>query len=345
VAISILNWNGWRDTLECLESVRRLDYPNYLTVVVDNGSWDDSAGRIRGWAKQKMPNQAAFVEYTREAASRGGDLDLEAQLDAAESPNRLVFIRNEENMGFTGGNNVAIHYAISRLRPADYVFLLNADSVIKPDALEQAVNAARNADAGVAGTVVMSRDGQRAEFAGSGPVYRLYFVPLGGLDLRTADASTVSPVVCGAGMLIRRDALQSIRDSRGFYLNEDLFCYGEELDLCLRAGKAGVKSILANRAIVLHGRAHTYDASKGVRFHYYFNRNRVIVVRSLLPWYGRAAFHLAYAVLMSRRVVKLAALRHPDAARAAVDGYLDGLKGVKGQWKNHDREARTYAAT
>ena len=41
VAISILNWNGWRDTLECLESVRRLDYPNYLAIVVDNGSWDD----------------------------------------------------------------------------------------------------------------------------------------------------------------------------------------------------------------------------------------------------------------------------------------------------------------
>src|SRR5208337_3935714 len=89
VAISILNWNGWRDTLECLESVRRLHYPNYLTVVVDNGSRNDSVERIRAWAKEALPDQAAFLEYTCETALGGGNPSSEAQLDAAESPNRL----------------------------------------------------------------------------------------------------------------------------------------------------------------------------------------------------------------------------------------------------------------
>ena len=112
VAISILNWNGWRDTLECLESVRRLDFPNYLTIVVENGSWNESVERIRAWGRETLPDRTAFVEYTRETALRGGEPDLEAQLDAAESPNRLVLIRSEENLGFTGGHNVAIRYAL-----------------------------------------------------------------------------------------------------------------------------------------------------------------------------------------------------------------------------------------
>jgi len=47
VAIIILNWNGWKDTIKCLESVFRIDYPNYQVIVVDNGSTDDSVEHIR----------------------------------------------------------------------------------------------------------------------------------------------------------------------------------------------------------------------------------------------------------------------------------------------------------
>ena len=50
VAVVVLNWNGWRDTVECLESVLRSDYPNYRVVVCDNGSTDDSVANIRAWA-------------------------------------------------------------------------------------------------------------------------------------------------------------------------------------------------------------------------------------------------------------------------------------------------------
>jgi len=54
VAIIILNWNGWKDTIECLESVFRNTYPNYQVIVVDNGSTNGSMEKIKDWAEGKQ---------------------------------------------------------------------------------------------------------------------------------------------------------------------------------------------------------------------------------------------------------------------------------------------------
>jgi hypothetical protein len=61
IAIVAVNWNGWRDTLECLESVRQLAYPNYLMIVVDNNSQDDSVAQIRAWARDRAGLRARRV--------------------------------------------------------------------------------------------------------------------------------------------------------------------------------------------------------------------------------------------------------------------------------------------
>ena len=87
VSIIIVNWNRREDVIECLESVRRLDYPNCRIVVVDNASTDGSQQIIK----------EAFPE--------------------------IVLIYNETNLGFTGGNNVGIRYALQH--NAEYVWLLN----------------------------------------------------------------------------------------------------------------------------------------------------------------------------------------------------------------------------
>ena len=141
VAISILNWNRWQDTIKCLESVRGLRYTNYLTIVLDNGSWNDSAARIAAWARERLGSGHVFAEYSRETALQGGEASTEQALDGVPSPSRLVLIRNEENQGFTGGNNVAIHYALHRNVPADYVFLLNNDARVESDCLTRLLEA------------------------------------------------------------------------------------------------------------------------------------------------------------------------------------------------------------
>ena len=63
VAIIILNWNGWKDTLECLESVYQINYPEYDVVVVDNNSNDDSLEKIENYCAGKIKVESSFFEY------------------------------------------------------------------------------------------------------------------------------------------------------------------------------------------------------------------------------------------------------------------------------------------
>ena len=101
VYIIILNWNGRDDTIECLRSVQEVDYPRYQILVVDNASDDGSPEAIR----------AAFPA--------------------------VELIVNESNLGFAAGNNVGIEYAVQR--EADYVFLLNNDTIVERMVLAELV--------------------------------------------------------------------------------------------------------------------------------------------------------------------------------------------------------------
>lgn len=92
-----MNWNGWRDTIECLEALKQCSYPSLDVIVVDNGSSDDSVAKIR------LANPGVLV------------------------------IETGSNLGFAGGNNVGIRHALAH--GAEYVWLLNNDTKPAPDAL------------------------------------------------------------------------------------------------------------------------------------------------------------------------------------------------------------------
>jgi GT2 family glycosyltransferase len=101
VFCSVLNWNGWRDTIECLDSLKQCRYPHLTVIVVDNGSTDDSVARIRS-----------------------------AHPD-------ILLLESGKNLGFAAGNNIAIRYALAH--NADCVWLLNNDTKPAPDSLSALV--------------------------------------------------------------------------------------------------------------------------------------------------------------------------------------------------------------
>lgn len=114
VMIIIVNWNGLSDTLDCLTSLQRLDYSNHEVVVVDNGSTDGSVSAIQA------------------------------------HDSRVIIVETGENLGYTGGNNVGIRYALER--GTDHVFLLNNDTVVDPYILKELMDfSTSHPEAGIIG--------------------------------------------------------------------------------------------------------------------------------------------------------------------------------------------------
>src|SRR3970282_211531 len=111
VAVVILNWNGFSDTSECLDSLRRITYPSFKAIVIDNGSSGDEASALR----ERFP---------------------EARV-----------IASPKNLGFAGGCNLAIRQAADD--EPEYVLLLNNDVTVDPRFLDGLVGGgAKVTDAG-----------------------------------------------------------------------------------------------------------------------------------------------------------------------------------------------------
>jgi len=122
VDVVVLNWNGWRDTLACVESLQQVDYPNSHLIVVDNGSTDESVAKL-------LLHRPA-----------------------------LELIQTGANLGFGGGCNVGMRLALER--GADYIWLVNSDATVEHQALSEMVAVAEsNPQVGAVGGVLLEADG------------------------------------------------------------------------------------------------------------------------------------------------------------------------------------------
>lgn len=247
VCIVVLNWNGWKDTIECLESLYRLDYPDYCVVVVDNGSTDGSVEQIRKWACNQLPLDIRLVpdalkHLVTPPCDKPIPVEVVEQGDRTHIPpglqdqSELVIIESDRNLGYAGGNNLGIGYALQQ--QADYVWILNNDTVAESSALR----------------LLVGRFQQGGDVGLVGATIRDYWAPhsvqcLGGarFDSTTArearigtgeadpavDVVTVEhqlSYISGACVLVSRQFLEKVG-----LMNEDYFLFYEELDWALRA--------------------------------------------------------------------------------------------------------------
>ncbi|MEK6697994.1 MAG: glycosyltransferase family 2 protein [Nitrospirota bacterium] len=136
VAIVVLNYNGWGDTIECLESILRNTYPDYRVIVVDNGSTDNSLGHIKAWAEGRLspwvrPGQPLMhLTFPPMEKPIGYDHVAPGVTEGlTECGNRLILTRTGANLGYGSGNNVGIRIAIKM--GAEYICVLNNDTVVE----------------------------------------------------------------------------------------------------------------------------------------------------------------------------------------------------------------------
>jgi len=272
VFIVILNWNGWRDTHACLASLTGLDYPNYRVVVVDNASEDGSEERLRALHPE------------------------------------LTLLQSGANLGFAGGNNVGLRYALAG--GAEYVWLLNNDTLVEADALTQLVTKMRREpDLGLCGsTLVYEAERDRVQALG-GARYNRWLGAVRHLGQHQARTHPIDEgaverqldYLIGASMLASRPFLEQVG-----LLQEDYFLYFEELDWAARA-RGRFRLGYAAKSIVLHkegssiGGTGRAKAQKSYTADLYALKNRVRFTRRFYP-YALPTVYLGLVVALINRL-------------------------------------------
>jgi GT2 family glycosyltransferase len=216
VSVIILNWNGYRDTIQCLESILKLEYDRYRIVVCDNDSADGSLEQIESWCKSK-------------------------QIDLA-NPDRshkyITLIQTGKNLGFAGGNNVGIREALLD-RECKYVWILNNDTIVEPNSLSALVSKCdRDSKIGICGSkLIYHHDRSKVQAWGGGRYNKWSGISQhigahqpSNLDVDPKDIEQNFDYVIGASMLVSRSFLETIG-----LMNEEYFLYFEELDWIARA--------------------------------------------------------------------------------------------------------------
>ena len=333
VSIIILNWNGWQDTIECLESVYNISYPNYDVIVVDNGSEDKSIAKIKAYADGNIRINSKFFEYSKikkpirvieylfnEIEPNGGE---RIEIDAIPPHKRLILIKCEKNYGFAEGNNIAIRYSLKILKP-QYVLLLNNDTVVDQQFLSELVFSSLNEEnCGICGSKLYFYAHSEVIQSAGGKINWL----LGNVDQigyrkkDQNDYSSVSDVdtVSGCSMLINHSLIGKIG-----LLNSELFAYYEDTDYCVRAQKNGYRVIFVPNSKVWHKVSGTSRKTSGLR-EYYSMRNLVWFVKTYSQSYYLFLLYLLFFKIWFNCAVITLYHRNPSALRGYFYGVYDGL--------------------
>lgn len=223
VSIIILNWNGKEDTIECLESLKNITYPNYEILLVDNGSTDGSVECLR----KQYPE--------------------------------IEIIENGENLGFAEGNNVAIRRVIEK--GTDYILLLNNDTIVAPNILTELVEVLeKDSSIGIAGpTVYYYKKKDLIQSAGG----KISWNKGQSSHLTNENDMKLNKIrdvdyIMGCALFTKCDLFKKIG-----YLNKDYFAYWEETDWCVRAKRAGYRIFHVPAAKIWHKGGSTTKKTSG----------------------------------------------------------------------------------
>lgn len=297
IFVSVLTFNDNKDTLECLESLDKInkDKHELNVVVVDNAS-------DKSFAINKR-----FKNFN------------------------LKIIRNKENLGFSGGHNVAIDYSLKN--GADYVLILNNDTEVEKNFLIKLLNAFKG-KTGIAVPKIyfakgfefhkdrykVSQLGKIIWYAGGEMDWEnVYSIHIGvdGVDKEVWNEKETE-IATGCCMLVKREVFEKVGS-----LDDKYFLYYEDADFSVRVKKAGFLIVFVPDSIVWHKNAQSTGGSGSDLQDYYTTRNRLY-------------FGFKYAPMRTRIALFKESLKHLFFGRKwqkiGVQDYYLGIIG-KGSFK------------
>lgn len=248
VVTVILNTNRRDDTCALLASLEKMTYQNHRVIVLDNASTDGSVPAIR----------SAYPT--------------------------VQIIALEKNLGYAGNNNVGIKAALAQ--HAEWVFVLNEDTILAPDCLTQLIRVGQdNAQTGIVGPMVYHHNEPDIIQSAGGKMgrdWRAWHVAQNEFDQGLFSLAREVDWISGCAILVRRELIEQVG-----MLDERFFYYWEETEWCLRARKSGWRIMHVPQAKLWHkGVQRDYHPSPSVT--YYATRNRFLVLAKhhapILAW-------------------------------------------------------------
>lgn len=283
VFIVLVNYNGMKDTEECILSIQKNHYANAHVVVVENASNDAS----------DIQNLERF-------------------------PHTHVIV-NSQNYGFAIANNIGIEYAL--LHKADYILLLNNDTVVEDSFIETMISVAEGQKLQVLTCNIKYYSDREMNWYAGG-----FFEWKNGYGVHYTDGrlnKLINQVnfITGCCIMCKAEIFAKYR------LPTEYFMYFEDSDFCLQLLHNGIDLYYTPSTRIYH----KVSASAGVEspfFVYYWNRNRIILLKKYKSFLGGAYFFLLAKLLVTRVVKSLLYCCKKDMARNSSmwKGIKDGLK-------------------
>lgn len=252
VTIITINYNSFEETLEFLDSIFKISYPNYEVYVVDNAS----------------------EEFDRSILE--------------DKYSKVKIIESEENLGFAGGNNLAVRESIS-----DYVAFLNNDTIVTEDFLEPIIEQLESdSSIAMASPKILYYGSNIIQYAGSTRInpYTSRGERIGykEVDKGQYDKITKTGSIHGSALIFPRKVVDKIGLMPEFY-----FLYYEEVDWCEQARKKGLNSLFVGISTVYHKSSISVGQDNPLKT-YYMTRNRMIYARRNSSFFQRSLWMIFF---------------------------------------------------
>ncbi|AZT91535.1 glycosyltransferase family 2 protein [Caldicellulosiruptor changbaiensis] len=290
IFILIVNCSNYTNTVECVESLKDIEYENYRIVIVDDGSFSDSYNKL----KEKCLN--------------------------------CVIIRSERNLWFAGGNNVGIKYALAN--GADYILLLNNDTIVEKDFLTHMVKTAEEDERiGIVGCKINYYEKRDYIWFAGGKIdwfkFRIKHIGQKEIDRGQYDKKTDITFMTGCCMLIRRKVFEKVG-----LLPEEYFMYFEDVDFCVRVLEEGFRIIYEPKAKIYHKVGFSSGGEESPFALKWNNRNRILFMKKYKSKVGKRKFVfslLFFFVTRCIRMIQFLLKGEREKTRAIIKGIKEGL--------------------
>jgi hypothetical protein len=313
IFIVVLQYNNSQDTIRCLEAIKKLSWQDFKVIIVDNASEIQHLNSIRLFVENQF-----HTKLGRTASPRG------FVRDKGESGVKFHFLTNRQNLGYAGGNNIGIRYALEE--GADYILILNPDTTVKSDLLTKLVETAeKNSSVGIVGAMV--DEGDRVINCG---IIKWLKPELKHSVLQTKNCKLqTSQYIPGVAMFVNKNVFKKID-----LFDERYFLYFEDVDFCVRAQKAGFKLAVAPGAVI-HHRPSSSTSKLGAAFLlYYHYRNTHLFNSKNAPFWARILLPFWSGWIIIKQTAKILLGINVQVSKAILRGVLDFYKGRFGKISN-----------